>query len=350
MNFLSPGVAARGALVLLMACLMETPASAQDARPTVKIYATGGTIAGVSKSSSDTSHYKSGALDVETLINAVPRLKDIADVSGEQIANVSSSNVTSDILLKLANSINKELHRPEVSGAVVTHGTDTLEETAFFLDLTVQSNKPVVVVGAMRPATAISADGPFNLLQAVALAACGEAKDRGVMIVMNDRIGSAFYTTKTNTTAVDTFRAVEQGYLGMFVGEKPHFYYTPALPTHKPKFDVSKVKAFPKVSIIYMHEDQDPGQLDAAIKAGAEGIVVAGSGNGAMPASVKQRVGELTEKGYPIILSTRTGGGLTIPKRGIGSGSLNPQKARILLMLALAQHADTDTLRRYFNE
>lgn len=335
-----------------MVCMMTLPVSAQDTRPVVKVYATGGTIAGASKSSSDTTNYKSGSLGVEALVEAVPRLNDLAVISGEQIANVRSSDVTQQTLLKLARSIDKELRRPEVSGAVVTHGTDTLEETAFFLDLTVQSNKPVVVVGAMRPATAISADGPFNLLQAVALAACGEAKDRGVMIVMNDRIGSAFYTTKTNTTALDTFRAVEQGYLGMFVGEKPHFYYTPALPTHKPKFDVSKVEAFPKVSIVYMHEDQDPGQIDAAIAAGAKGIVVAGSGNGAVPTSVRERLGELTKKGYPVILSTRTGGGMTIPKQdvpGIGSGSLNPQKARILLMLALSQHTDLDALRRYFN-
>jgi L-asparaginase len=260
------------------AVLAPITLKAQEAKPGVTIYATGGTIAGASKSSTDTTSYQSGSIGVQALINAVPELTSVATISGEQIANVASSDVTTALLLKLSQTINRQLAQPGTHGVVVTHGTDTLEETAFFLDLTTSgSAKPVVIVGAMRPATAISADGPFNLLQAVSLAASASAENRGAMVVMNDRIGSAFYNTKTNTTAVDTFRSVEQGYLGMFIGTKPHFYFSPALPTGKLAFDVSNATTLPKVSIVYMHEDQDNEQIDAAIRAGAKGIVIVGS-------------------------------------------------------------------------
>jgi L-asparaginase len=338
------------ATALLFALLAGAGAQAQPAKPAVRIYATGGTIAGSAPSSTETANYKAGSIGVQTLIDAVPQLRDVAVVSGEQFANLPSNDITQAILLKLAKALNEQLAQAEVSGAVVTHGTDTLEETAFFLDLTVRSSKPVVVVGAMRPATAISADGPFNLLQAVSLAANPEARGRGTLIVMNDRIGSAFYTTKTNTTTIDTFRAAEQGYLGMFTGQTPHFYYSPATPRNKPAFDVTGLEALPKVAIIYMHEDQDPEQIDAAIKAGAKGIVLAGNGNGSVPASVKQRVLALTKEGFPVVRSSRTGSGIITPKEeGIGAGFYNPQKARILLMLALAKGADLQSLRKYFN-
>jgi L-asparaginase len=323
----------------------------QQAKPGVVVYATGGTIAGTSKSSTDTTNYKSSTIGVQSLIDAVPEMNQVATVTGEQIANVGSNDIDQTILLRLAQTINSRLADPAVHGAVVTHGTDTLEETAFFLDLTTAGPKPVVVVGAMRPATAISADGPMNLLQAVTLAANKEAENRGVMIVLNDRIGSAFYTTKSNTTSVDTFRATEQGYLGMFIGTQPRFYYSAATPKGKPSFNVEDVKSFPKVSIIYMHEDQDTEQIEAALRAGAKGIVIAGSGDGSVPLGVKKRILELTQQGFPIVRSTRTGSGFATRKiEGLGSGILNPQKSRILLMLALSQGADLPTIRKYFNE
>ncbi len=326
-------------------------AQAQETKPGVSIYATGGTIAGAAKSSTDTTTYKAGSIGVQALIDAVPELSSVATITGEQVANVPSNDITTALLLKLSQTINRQLAQPGTNGVVVTHGTDTLEETAFFLDLTTSgSGKPVVIVGAMRPATAISADGPFNLLQAVSLAASNSAKNRGAMVVMNDRIGSAFYNTKTNTTAVDTFRSVEQGYLGMFIGTQPFFYYSPALPTGKLAFDVSDVTSLPKVSIVYMHEDQDNEQLDAAIRAGAKGVVIVGNGNGSVPTIVKNRIDELTKQGYPVVRASRTGSGFSTKKiEGIGSGALNAQKSRILLMLALSQGADITLLRRYFN-
>ena len=324
---------------------------AQETKPGVTIYATGGTIAGASKSSTDTTTYKAGSIGVQALIDAVPELTSVATITGEQVANVASNDITTTLLLKLSQTINRQLAQPGTHGVVVTHGTDTLEETAFFLDLTTStSGKPVVIVGAMRPATAISADGPFNLLQAVSLAAAKSAEGRGAMVVMNDRIGSAFYNTKTNTTAVDTFRSVEQGYLGMFIGTEPRFYYSPALPTGKLAFDVSGITALPKVSIVYMHEDQDNEQLDAAIRAGAKGVVIVGNGNGSVPTIVRTRIDELTKQGYPVVRASRTGSGFSTKKvEGIGAGTLNAQKARMLLMLGLAQGADITRLRSYFN-
>lgn len=156
---------------------------------------------------------------------------------------------------------------------------------------------------------------------------------------------------KTNTTALDTFRATEQGYLGMFLGLQPRFYYSAATPTAKPYFDVATVTALPKVAIIYMHEDQDNEQIDQAIRSGAKGLIIAGSGNGAVPTAVRERLAQLTRDGYPVVRSSRTGSGYTTSKpESLGAGILNPQKARILLMLALAAHAGPQQIAAYFNE
>lgn len=335
---------------VLAAALFSTSMLALAAdKPGVTIYATGGTIAGTAKSNTDTTNYKSGSITVEMLINAVPSLTDVATVSGEQIANVGSSNITQAILLKMAKSINAKLAGDDTHGVVITHGTDTTEETAFFLDLTVKSHKPVIVVGAMRPATAISADGSMNLLEAVTLAASKEAEDRGAMVVLNDRIASAFYVTKTNSTTIDTFKSVEQGYLGTFIGGAPKFYYEPSKPVGKPFFDVSKYESLPKVVILYSYQDQDVALLDAAVKDGAKGIVIAGTGNGSIPATLKDKVIELMQKGIPVVRSTRTGSGFVTAKtEGIGAGYYNPQKSRILLTLALAEGASMDQIKAYF--
>lgn len=339
----------RSVLSLLLASALLSTAFAADIKPGVTIYATGGTIAGASKSNTDTTNYKAGSLGVEVLINAVPELKDVATVSGEQISNVASGDINQAILLKMAKSINAKLAGGDTHGVVITHGTDTTEETAFFLDLTVKSSKPVVVVGAMRPATAISADGPMNLLEAVTLAASKEAENRGAMVVLNDRIASAFYVTKTNSTTLDTFRSVDQGFLGTFIGGVPKFYYEPAKPAGKPFFDVSKYESLPKVVVLYSYQDQDTGLLDAAVKDGAKGIVIAGTGNGSIPSALKAKVIELMAKGIPVVRSTRTGSGFVTAKtEGIGAGYYSPQKARILLTLALAEGASMEKIKAYF--
>ena len=230
---------------------------------------------------------------------------------------------------------------------MITHGTDTLEETAFFLDITTQFDKPVVVVGAMRPATAISADGPLNLLQATALAASTKASNRGTMIVLNDRIHPAFYTSKTNANSLDTFQAPEQGSLGYFLNAKPYFYFTPAQASHKPSFNVSKLTKLPRVNILYSYQDAAADLLEFAIERGAKGVVINASGSGWASPALEIAATELTKNGFPVVFATRTGNGFAIKhaEQGIGAGLLNAQKSRILLMLSLAsgyKHSQID--------
>lgn len=341
------GALLSGALVCGFASI---PAMADEAKPQVTILATGGTIAGSSASKTDTTNYKAGSLGVDILINAVPEIADVAEAKGEQISNTISGNISSSILLTLSKRVNQLLNTEGQQGVVITHGTDTLEETAFFLDLTVKSDRPVVLVGAMRPASAISADGSMNLLEAVTLAADKKAEKRGIMVVLNDRIGSAFYTTKTNSTAPDSFKAIEPGYLGVFVSGKPKFYYSPALPIDRVFFDVSKLENLPYVEIIYAYPDQQPTLLESALKNGAQGIVVAASGNGNVSSVMEAKIKELTEKGIPVVMTTRTGSGYVSTKSfAIGSGFLNPQKSRVLLQLALAIGADMKQIAEYFD-
>lgn len=235
----------------------------------------GGTIAGSAADNTATTGYQAGALGIQSLIDAVPEMLDVANVAGIQITNVASGDVSSSILLSMAHRLNKVVcNDPTMAGAVVTHGTDTLEETAFFLDATVTCGKPIVIVGAMRPATAISADGPFNLLQSVTVAASSEARNRGSLVVMNDRIASAYYVSKTNANTMDTFKAVEMGYLGAIVSNTPYFFYPPVLPTGKTAFDVSDVTSIPRVDILYSYQDMSNDTLFSAVENGAKGVVV----------------------------------------------------------------------------
>ena len=199
----------------VLALLIAAASSAQPSKPIVYVLSTGGTIAGSGSSATDLSNYKPGAILGEQLVKAVPQISQIADVRVEQIVNVRSSDLTIENWLTLAKRIQAILKEtPSVSGFVVTSGTNTLEETSYFLNLTVRSDRPVVLVGAMRPATAISADGPLNLLNAVKTAIAPESRGKGGLIVLNDEINAARDTTKTNTLRVETFRAPELGILG----------------------------------------------------------------------------------------------------------------------------------------
>ncbi len=308
---------------------------------------------------------------------------DVANVAGVQIANVASGDISSSILLSMAHRLNKVVcNDPTMAGAVVTHGTDTLEETAFFLDATVTCGKPIVIVGAMRPATAISADGPFNLLQSVTVAASSEARNRGALVVMNDRIASAYYVSKTNANTMDTFKAVEMGYLGAIVSNTPYFFYPPVLPTGKTVLDVSDVISIPRVDILYSYQDMSNDTLFSAVENGAKGVVVrtailrptllylssiispiytnqiclsqiAGSGAGAVNTVFSTAISSLVIKDhFPIVQSTRTGNG-EVPYSeagGISSGFLSPPKARILLGLLLAKGQKVEEIRAAFGK
>ena len=268
---------------LLGAALSASLAVSAQTLPQIKILATGGTIAGTAASATQTTGYKAGDLGIQVLIEAVPQMKEFADVSGEQIFKISSNNMTDEGLLKLAKRCNELLKDPKVSGIVITHGTDTLEETAYFLNLTVKSKKPVVLVGAMRPATAISADGPMNLLNAVRVAADPQSVGKGVLITMNDVINNARDVTQTNPTNGATFRGGELGALGYIAGGKNYFYKESTRPhTYKSDFDIEKINKLPRVDIIYSHVNADRVLVDAAVAAGAKGIVAAGTGNGSI--------------------------------------------------------------------
>jgi L-asparaginase len=320
--------------------------------PNITIFATGGTIAGSASSSDQTTGYQAGALGIETLINAVPQMWNVSNPSGIQVANVGSEAITPAILLNMTKQIQAELDSPECQGVVVTHGTDTLEETAFFLDLTLRTEKPVVVVGAMRPATAIAADGPMNLLEAVTLAASPSAKGRGAMIVLNDRIGSAYYTTKTNANSLDTFKAMEQGYLGFFIDIKPIFYFAPVLPVGKPYFDVLNTTVLPQVDILYGHQGLNPALATAAVETGAKGLVLAGMGAGGWTDEGSDVITDLiANNGTAVVDSRRTMDGYVEPtgtEGYYGGGFLNPQKARIMLQLALSAGYSDAQLRTVF--
>jgi len=337
--------------------LSQFAAAAAADLPNVVILATGGTIAGRGGSTAQMIGYNPGEIGVQILINAVPEIKQYANVSGEQVANIGSYAMTHEVWLKLANRVNELLSSSSVDGIVITHGTDTLEETAYFLNLVVKSKKPVVLVGAMRPATAISADGPVNLLNAVRLAGSPKARGKGVLVGMNDQINSARDVTKTNTTHVETFKSWELGYLGYFQNGEPYFYReTTRKHTYMSEFDLSGLKELPYVEILYGHVNGDKNLVEALVAADVKGIVNAGMGHGSIFPTTRDALGEAVKKGIPVVKSSRVGNGMVTrwaedEKYGFIAGdSLNPQKARILLMLALTKTNDPAVIQRIFNE
>ncbi|TCS76703.1 type II asparaginase [Pectinatus cerevisiiphilus] len=342
----------------MLMMLTIAPVSFASSKPNIVILATGGTIAGSASSDTATTGYKAGAIGIDTLINAVPEAKNYANISGEQLCSIDSKDMTSQIWLKLANRVNTLLAQDNVDGIVITHGTDTLEETAYFLDLTVKSNKPVVLVGAMRPATAISADGPMNLLNAVRVAANKQAVGKGVLVTMNDEINSARDVTKTNTLTTSTFKAPELGVLGYIEDGTPVFYReSTRRNTINSDFSLENVMNLPYVPIIYSHADGDSILIDAAVKAGAQGIIYAGTGNGSVHKTDEEALARAAAAGIIVVRSSRVTNGAVIQSEQsyvdehfLNGGTLNPQKARILLQLALTKTHDLNKIQTMFNE
>lgn len=340
----------------LSSAILSTASAAE--LPEVKILATGGTIAGSAASSTQMTGYKAGAVGIQTLLNAVPAINDIAIVSGEQIASIGSNDMTNDVWLKLAERCNTLLADPKTNGIVITHGTDTLEETAYFLNLVIKSDKPVVLVGAMRPATAISADGPVNLLNAVKLAASPRAVGKGVLVALNDEINGARDVTKTNTINAATFKSPELGVLGYFTAGEPYFYReTTRKHTKDSEFDVKNLKELPRVDIIYTHVNDSRELIDAAVKAGAKGIVYAGSGMGSIHKNAEPGLIDAQKAGVVIVRSSRVGNGMVVAgskewtdANFLNGDNLNPQKARILLQLALTKTSDPNKIQHMFDE
>jgi L-asparaginase len=346
----------------LIALATTVAPAAQTARPRVYVLSTGGTIAGQGTSTTDLSNYKSGSILGEQLVKAVPQIAQIADVRVEQIVNIPSHDITIDNWLTLAKRIQRIIADDAgVAGFVITHGTNTLEETAYFLNLTVRSDKPVVLVGAMRPATAISADGPLNLLNAVKTAMSPEARGKGTLIVMNDEITGARDTTKTNTLRVETFKSPELGLLGYVDEDKVTFYKsTTKRHTAHSEFDITPLTQLPKVAVVYSYVDPEPAVIRAVVAAGAKGIVFAGTGNGALSTAERDAIAEINKMpaaSRPLLVrSSRVGNGRVTATAQfdelgvVPADTLNPQKARILLMLALSRTSDQKEIRRMFAE
>jgi L-asparaginase len=345
------------ALCALFLCLSAAVAHAQARLPNVMILATGGTIAGTGATSTTTVGYTAATVGIDTLIKAVPELQKVAHVGGEQVFQIASENMGNEQWLTLARRVNTLLAQPDVDGIVITHGTDTLEETAYFLDLVVKSRKPVVLVGSMRPSTAMSADGPINLYNAVITAGSQDAVGKGVLVVMNDQINAARDVTKTNTTTTDTFKTPELGMLGYVIGGQPHFYRASTRKhTADTEFDVSKLTALPQVDIAYTYANVGPTAVNALVAAGAKGLIHAGVGDGSLPTKVRPALSAARQKGVVIVRASRVGQGI-VARNGeanddqldfVVSDTLNPQKARILLMLALTKTSDSKEIQRMF--
>ena len=288
----------------------------------------------------------------------MPQLKELADLSGEQVANIGSQDMNDAVWLKLAQRVNEVLAARDVDGVVITHGTDTMEETAFFLDLTVKSDKPVVLVGSMRPATAVSADGPANLYSAVAVAASPGAKGRGVLVVLNDEAHAARNVTKTDTTSVDTFKSPNRGPVGLVhTGQIAWFEQMDRRHTTKSEFDVSGRTQLPRVDIIYAHANMSPDLIDAAVKGGAKGLVIAGVGDGNMTEQALAALGRAHKAGVVVVRSTRLTEGLVLRNNEVNddqqgfvaSGEFTAPKARVLLQLALTKTNDVKQIQRMFD-
>jgi L-asparaginase len=326
--------------------------------PNVVVLATGGTIAGAAATDVQAA-YTSGQVGVEQLLAAVPQAKKLANLRGEQISNIGSQDMNDEVWVKLAMRINELLAMPDVAGVVVTHGTDTIEETAYFLNLVVKSKKPVVMTAAMRPSTALSADGPLNFYNAVAVAASKEAAGRGVLVVVNDWIHGASSLTKTSTTAVQTFLSPISGLIGTIAYGEIEWYRGPVgRNTATSEFTVDKNTTLPRVDIIMAYENMDGAIIDAAVASGAKGLVIAGVGNGNMTTAAVTALAAQAKKGIVCVRSSRVVTGqvgrnveVDDDKNGfVASLGHNPQKARVLLRLALTKTKDPKTIQRYFDE
>jgi L-asparaginase len=329
---------------------------AQGKKPNIVILATGGTIAGAAATGTQ-SAYTSGAVTIDAMVNAVPGIKDLANIKGEQVANVGSQDMSFDIMLKVAKRINELLPTSDVDGIVVTHGTDTMEETAYFLNLVVKSDKPVVLVGSMRPSTAVSADGPLNLYNAVAVAGNPKSSGRGVLVIMNDHIHAAHSLTKTSTTDVQTFMSPLRGLVGVVSYGKCDYYNTPPWKhTTETEFAISNVTKLPRVDVIFIAADVSPDLIDASVADGAKGIVIAGVGNGNMNKVSVDAAARAVKKGVVVVRSSRVPTGvvgrnveLNDDELGfIASDELNPQKARILLSLVLLKPRPASEIQQIF--
>jgi L-asparaginase len=333
----------------------STPVAAHTAcsavLPRVAVLATGGTIAGSAADAAQTAGYQAGVVGVDRLLAAVPAIAGVARIEAEQIASIDSKDLDLSLWSALAKRIDELAARDDIDGVVVTHGTDTLEETAYLLHLAVKTSKPVVMTAAMRPSSALSADGPLNLLGAVTVAATREAWGRGVLVAFNNRIHSARDIVKTSTYAVDAFQSPEVGALGWVQDGRVEFQRSVVRP-HTAATPFAAGPDWPAVEIVASYAGASRTAVDAVVAAGVRGIVVAGTGNGSIPAVVQSALADAVQHGIAVVRASRVGSGHVMRNGAasddtlgfVSAGTLNPYKARVLLMLALAAGMGERTL------
>jgi glutamin-(asparagin-)ase len=341
---------------LTLACAVHAQV---PAKPQVVLLATGGTIAGAGASAANSATYQAAKVPVDKLIAGVPELGQVAQVRGEQVFQIASESFTNEHLLTLGKRVAALVKQPDVDGVVITHGTDTLEETAYFLNLTVHTDKPIVVVGSMRPSTALSADGTLNLLNAVTVASAKDSRAKGVLVVMNDEIHTGRDVTKSINIKTEAFKS-PWGPLGMVVEGKTYWFRAPAKRhTMNSEFDIEAISSLPQVDIAYGYGNASDVAPRAFAAKGVKALIHAGTGNGSVAAQVVPALRELRAQGVQIIRSARVVGGGFVLRNAeqpddqydwVAAHDLNPQKARILTMVALARGADAKQLQRIFLE
>jgi len=354
--YLSPRFRAFAAGAALLAA--SALAQAQQALPNVVILATGGTIAGAGASAVNSATYAAAKVGVEKLIAGLPELSKVANVRGEQVFQVASESLTNDNLLTLAKRVSALSKQSDVDGIVITHGTDTLEETAYFLTLTVHTNKPIIVVGSMRPGTALSADGALNLYNAVNVAGSKDAMGKGVLVTMNDNIDSGRDVSKNVNIKTNAFSS-QWGPLGMIVEGRNYWFRAPVKRhTMNSEFDIDSINALPPVEIAMGYEGVSSVAIDAIAKSGAKALIHGGTGNGSVADRIVPNLQKARADGVIVIRSARVPDGFVIRNAEqpddkydwVVAHDLRPQKARILAMVALTKTNNTKELQRIFWE
>jgi glutamin-(asparagin-)ase len=354
-------VASRAAAVLLASFAIASSAvhAQTTAKPTIVVVATGGTIAGAGASALNSATYAAAKVPVDKLLAGLPELSNIANVRGEQAFQIASESFTFEKLVELGKKVSALVKDPNVDGVVITHGTDTLEETSFFLNLVIHTEKPIVVVGSMRPGTAMSADGQLNLFDAVSVAANPLSKGKGVLVTMNDDIMSGRDVIKRVNVKPSAFSS-QWGSLGMIVEGKSYWFrYLAKRNTFNSEFNIDDITTLPDVQIVYGSDNMSPELYDGAVKPGVtKALINAGTGNGSVPDYMVDKIRKIRASGVVVVRSSRVPDGIVLRNAEqpddkydwVVANDLNPQKAKILAAVALTKTSDTAQLQRIFWE